>query len=91
MSKVWNNTLVPTLNHNSMLTNYDFMLKKNEIKQIDDYVIQNNIPTMNLEVFKSIVCNVFPTHRAEQLVGEFYHDDQGYNTYKKYITFETDK
>lgn len=89
--KVWNNTLFPTLNHNTMLTNYDVMLKKSEIKQIDDYVVQNNIPEMNFAMFRNIVCNVFPNHRAEQICGEFHHDDNGYSNYKKYITFESDK
>jgi hypothetical protein len=85
--KVWNNVLFPTLNHNTMLTNYDVMLKKNEIKLIDDYVVQNNLPEMNFVVFRNVVCNVLPNHRAEQLVGEFYHDDCGLNNYKKYLSF----
>jgi hypothetical protein len=85
--KVWNNVLFPTLNHNTMLTNYDVMLKKDEIKLIDDYVIQNNLPEMNFVVFRNVVCNVLPNSRAEQICGEFYHDDCGLSNYKKYLSF----
>jgi hypothetical protein len=85
--KVWNNVLFPTLNHNTMLTNYDVTIKTNEIKLIDDYVIQNNLPTMNFVVFRNVVGNVLPNWRAEQLVGEFHHDDKGLSNYKKYISY----
>jgi hypothetical protein len=85
MSKVWLNPLFPTLNHNTMLTNYDVMLKSDEIKLIDNYVIQNNLPEMNFSVFKNCVCSVLPNWRAEQLISEFHHDDGGYSNYKKYI------
>lgn len=74
-----------------MLTNYDVMIKKNEIKLIDDYVVQNNLPTMNFVMFRNIIGNVLPNWRAEQLVGEFYHDDHGLDNYKKYISFDNDK
>lgn len=85
--KVWNNVLFPTLNHNTMLTNYDVSLHKNEVKLIDDFVISNNLSEMNLQVFKHVVCTVLPQHRAELIVGDFYHDDQGLNNYNKYITY----
>ena len=84
--KVWKEPLFPTLQHNTMLTNYDVMLKRDEIKIIDDYVVSNNIPEMNLVVFKQVVSNVLPQYRAEQLVGDFYHDDSGLSTYKKYLS-----
>jgi hypothetical protein len=86
--KVWKDRLFPTLDHNSMLTNYDVMLKKQEIKLIDDFVVQNNLPNMNFATFKSVVSVVFPQHRAEQIVGEFYHDDGGLSNYKKYIDYQ---
>lgn len=85
--KVWKDKLFPTLNHNSMLTNYDVTIQKNEIKLIDDYVISNNLCEMNLQVFKNVVCAVLPQNRAELLVSDFYHDDQGLSNYKKYITY----
>lgn len=85
--KVWKNKLFPTLNHNTMLTNYDVSLHKNEVKLIDNYVVSNNLSEMNLAVFKHVVCTVLPQHRAELIVGDFYHDDQGLNNYKKYITY----
>ena len=84
--KVWNNVLFPTLQHNTMLTNYDIMLKKHEVKLIDDYIVRNNYSEMNLVVFKQVVSNVLPQYRAEQLVGDFYHDDSGLSTYKKYLS-----
>jgi hypothetical protein len=84
--KVWNNVLFPTLDHNTMLTNYDMMLKKHEVKLIDDYIVRNNYSEMNLVVFKQVVSNVLPQYRAEQLVGDFYHDDSGLSTYKKYLS-----
>jgi hypothetical protein len=84
--KVWNNVLFPTLDHNTMLTNYDIMLKKHEVKLIDDYIVRNNYSEMNLVVFKQVVSNVLPQYRAEQLVGDFYHDDSGLSTYKKYLS-----
>ena len=83
--KVWKDKLFPTLNHNSMLTNYDVTIRKNEINLIDQYVLQNNLPEMNFEVFRSCVTQVLPNWRAEQLVGTFHHDDGGMNNYKKYI------
>lgn len=86
MAKVNKNILFPTLNHNSMLTNYDVMIKKDEINLIDSYVIQNNLPEMNLQIFRSCVCNTLPNWRAEQLVGDFYHDDSGLSNYKKYLS-----
>jgi len=85
--KVWNNVLFPTLDHNTMLTNYDIMLKKHEVKLIDDYVIQNNLTEMNFAVFRNVVSIIFPQQRAEQLCGEFYNDDNGLSHYKKYITY----
>lgn len=86
--KVWNQPLFPVLDHNTMLTNYDVMIKKNEIDIIDQYVLQNNIPEMNLTVFRNVVSHTLPNWRAEQICGDFYHDDQGLSNYKKYITFE---
>jgi hypothetical protein len=88
MSKVWKQPLFPVFDHNTMLTNYDVTIKTNEVKIIDEYVIQNNLPEMNLEVFKSCVCNTLPTWRAEQLVGDFYHDDSGMYNYKKYLNVQ---
>jgi len=85
--KVWKTPLFPTLNHNTMLTNYDVMIKRDEVKIIDDHVVNNNLLEMNLEVFRGIVYAIFPRHRAEQLVGEYYHDDKGLNNYKKYLSF----
>lgn len=87
--KVWKNVLFPTLDHNTMLTNHDVTIKKDEIKLIDDFVIQNNLPEMNFVVFRNVVGNVLPNWRAEQLVGEFHHDDKGLNNYKKYIEYNT--
>lgn len=85
--KVWKNVLFPTLSHNTMLTNYDVSIHKNEVKLVDDYVISNNLPEMNLSVFKQVVCTVLPQDRAEMIVGDFYHDDKGLSNYKKYIEY----
>jgi len=74
--------------NDTMLTNYDVSLHKNEIKLIDDFVISNNLSEMNLATFKHVVCTVLPQRRAELIVGDFYHDDQGLNNYKKYISYE---
>jgi hypothetical protein len=79
---------MPVLSHNTMLTNHDVMLKPNEIKIIDDYVISNNITTMDLAMFRNIVCDTLPTWRAEQLCGPFHVDDGGLSHYKKYISFD---
>lgn len=85
--KVWNNPLFPTLSHNTMLTNYDVSIHKHEVKLVDDYVISNNLPEMNLQVFKQVVCTVLPQDRAELIVSDFYHDDQGLSNYKKYLSY----
>ena len=71
-----------------MLTNYDVSIHKNEVKLVDEYVISNNLPEMNLEVFKQVVCTVLPQNRAEMIIGDFYHDDKGLNNYKKYLSYE---
>lgn len=85
--KVYNNVLFPTLSHNTMLTNYDVSIHKHEVKLVDDYVISNNLPEMNLQVFKQVVCTVLPQDRAELIVSDFYHDDQGLSNYKKYLSY----
>lgn len=81
---------LPVFEHKTMLTNYDVMLKANEIKILDDYVVSNNLTVMDLATFRHVVCSTFPSWRAEQVVGDFYHDDGGYSNYKKYITFSCD-
>lgn len=64
----------------SKLTNY-------EIDILDHYVIRNNLPTMNFAVFRNIVDRTLPNWRSEQLCGEFFVDDNGYNAYQQYINF----
>lgn len=85
--KVWKEPLFPTLNHNTMLTNHDVMIKVDEIKTIDKYVLQNNLPEMNFAVFRNVVYTTLPKERAELLISKFHHDDNGYSNYKKYITY----
>lgn len=86
--KVWKEPLFPTLNHNTMLTNNDVMIKVDEIKTIDSYVLQNNLPEMNFAVFRNVVATTLPKERAELLISKFHHDDSGYSNYKKYITYK---
>lgn len=85
--KVWTKPLFPTFGHNTMLTNYDISIHKDEVKLVDSYVISNNLPEMNLEVFKQVVCTVLPQDRAELIVSDFYHDDKGQKNYEKYLSY----
>lgn len=78
---------LPVFQHNTMLTNHDVMLKPQEIKLIDNYVISNNITTMDLAMFRNIVCSTLPSWRAEQVCCSF-DIEPGLSNYKKYITFE---
>lgn len=81
---------LPIIEHRSMITTYDVTIKENEIKILDDYVVSNNLHTMDLATFRQVVCSTFPHWRAEQLCGDLYHDNCGYDNYKKYITFSYD-
>lgn len=86
--KVWKERLFPTLSHGTMLTNYDVSIHKDEVKLLDNYIVSNNLSEMNLAVFRQVVCSVLPQDRAELIIGDFYHDDNGLMNYKKYIEYK---
>lgn len=63
------------------------MIKDYEIRLIDNYVISNNITTMDIVMFRNIVDMALPLWRSEQLCGNMIADDNGEVAYNQYINF----
>jgi hypothetical protein len=67
------------------------MITNTEIKLIDKFILTHDIKQIDIAMFSNIVCNSFPTWRAEQICGyEFGHKNLTIS-YNQYIKGETNE